>query len=180
MGAADTAALSGTFDAAAAIWAEQSLTDVLERLGKAIGFVVGATATMISKIEGDRLADTTRHTLRDIDLGEDNTYLISDYPVTRDALATRSVASVSFLDEEIDSAEAFVLRELNMNAVMLVPLVVHGRSWGLVELYDMRLRQFTPEDEAVAFFLVEQAGRKIETLGKEQRSRRRLLRLGSR
>ena len=45
--------------------------EVLERLSKAIAFVVGATATLISKIEGPRLADTTKHTLRDIDLGEE-------------------------------------------------------------------------------------------------------------
>ena len=85
----------------------------------------------------------TKHTLRDVDLGEDNTYLIEDYPVTREVLDTATVRSVSFLDDDIDSGEAFVLREVQMNAVMLVPLVVRGRSWGLVEIYDMRLRRFT-------------------------------------
>ena len=92
-----------------------------------------ATATLISKIEGPRLADTTKHTLRDVDLGEDNTYLIADYPVTQEVLETHVVRSISFLDDDIDSAEAFVLREVQMNAVMLVPLVVRGRAWGLVE-----------------------------------------------
>ena len=58
--------------------------------------------------------------------------------------------SISFLDDDLDSAEAFVLRELQMNAAMLVPLVANGRSWGLVEIYDMRLRQFTAEEEEVA------------------------------
>jgi len=82
------------------------------------------------------------------------------------------VRSMSFLDDDIDSAEAFVLREVQMNAVMLVPLVVRDRSWGLVEIYDMRLRRFGAEDEAVAKFLAEQAGRRIETLPREQRSRR--------
>ena len=79
-------------------------------------------------------------------------------------LETHAVRSISFLDDDIDSAEAFVLRELQMNAVMLVPLVVRGRSWGLVEIYDMRLRRFTVEDEALAAFLVGQAGRRIESL----------------
>ena len=92
----------------------------------------------------------TKHALRDIDLGEEVAYLISDYPVTQEVLDTEIVRSVSFLDDEIDSGEAFVLRELQMNAVMLVPLVVDGGSWGLVEIYDMRLRRFTTEDEALA------------------------------
>jgi GAF domain-containing protein len=159
-------------DAAAAIWAEESLPEVLERLSKAIAFVVGATATLISKIEGPRLADTTKHTLRDVDLGEDNTYLIADYPVTQEVLETHSVRSISFLDDDIDSAEAFVLREVGMNAVMLVPLVVRGRSWGLVEIYDMRLRRFTVEDEALAAFLVAEAGRRIESVAAPARRRR--------
>jgi GAF domain-containing protein len=64
-----------------------------------------------------------------------------------------------------------------MNAVMLVPLVVRGRSWGLVEIYDMRLRRFTVEDEALAAFLVEQAGRRIESVDVSERSRRRFRRL---
>ena len=152
-------------DAAAAIWAEESVGEVLERLGKAIAFVVGATATNISKVEGPRLADMTKHALRDVDLGEDYAYLIADYPVTQEVLETATVRSISFLDDEVDSGEAFVLRELQMNAVMLVPLVVHDRSWGLVEIYDMRLRRFTTEDEALARFLVGQAGRRIEALG---------------
>ena len=176
-GTSDVSALVGAMDAAAAIWAEDSLPEVLERLSKAIAFVVGATATLISKIEGPRLADTTKHTLRDVDLGEDNTYLIEDYPVTREVLETRSVRSISFLDDDIDSAEAFVLREVQMNAVMLVPLVVRDRPWGLVEIYDMRLRRFTVEDEALAVFLVDQAGRRIESVDLSATSRRRFRRL---
>ena len=170
----DTSALVGAMDAAAAIWAEDSVGEVLERLGKAIAFVVGATATNISKVEGPRLADMTKHALRDVDLGEDFAYLIADYPVTQEVLDTATVRSVSFLDDEVDSGEAFVLRELQMNAVMLVPLIVHDRSWGLVEIYDMRLRRFTTEDEALARFLVGQAGRRIEAIGEPSSPKRRL------
>ena len=112
--------------------------------------------------------------MRDIDLGEDTAYLISDFPVTKKVLETISVRSISFLDEDLDRAEAFVLRELGMNCALLVPLVVHGRSWGLVEIYDMRLRRFTPEDEVVAWFLVGQAGRRIESLGEISGRKRRL------
>ena len=116
----------------------------------------------------------TKHALRDIDLGENVAYLISDYPVTQEVLDTEIVRSVSFLDDEIDSGEAFVLRELQMNAVMLVPLVVDGGSWGLVEIYDMRLRRFTTEDEALARFLVDQAGRRLESLAERSVPKRRL------
>jgi diguanylate cyclase (GGDEF)-like protein len=170
----DSSALVGAMDAAVAIWTEETLDGVLERLGKAIAFVVGATATNISKVEGPRLVDMTKHALRDVDLGDDSAYLISDYPITQEVLDREIVRSVSFLDDEVDSGEAFVLRELEMNAVMLVPLVVDGRSWGLVEIYDMRLRRFTAEEQALARFLVDQAGRRIESLAERSIPKRRL------
>jgi diguanylate cyclase (GGDEF)-like protein len=172
--APDGSALADTMEASAAIWAEESVDAVLERLSKATAFVVGATATLISRVEGARLADTARHSLRDVDLGEDTSYTIADFPVTQEVLENACLKSISFLDEDLDSAEAFVLRELEMNAAILVPLVVNGRSWGLVEIYDMRLRRFSGEDEAVAWFLVCQAARKIESLGEAPAPKRRL------
>ncbi len=168
--------LGDTLDAASAIWAEESVESVLERLGKSLTFVVGATATLISRIEGERLADSTRHSLRDVDLGENSTYELEDYPVTRNVLETGVIVSISFLDEDIDSAEAFVLRELEMNAAMLVPLVIDDRPWGLVEIYDMRLRRYSSDEEALARFLVGQASRRIEHLASTSPAKRRLLR----
>jgi diguanylate cyclase (GGDEF)-like protein len=173
-GGMDGAIFVDTMDASAAIWGEESVDGVLERLSKAVTFVVGATGALISKVEGPRLADAVRHSMRDIDLGEDTAYLISDFPVTQEVLEKISVKSISFLDDDLDRAEAFVLRELRMNCALLLPLVVHGRSWGLVEIYDMRLRRFSREDEAVAWFLVGQAGRRIESLGEVSGSKRRL------
>ncbi len=173
-GGVDGSVLVNAMDASMAIWAEESVDGVLERLSKSVTFVVGATGTLISKVEGERLADAVRHSMRDIDLGEDTAYLISDFPVTEEVLEKMSVKSISFLDDDLDRAEAFVLRELRMNCALLLPLVVHGRSWGLVEVYDMRLRQYSREDEAVASFLVGQAGLRIASLGDVSSSKRRL------
>jgi diguanylate cyclase (GGDEF)-like protein len=169
---ADVTGLGELTEAAAAIWAETSVQGVLERLGKSVSFVVGATATLTSKLEGDLLVDGAQHALRDVRIKEGETYVVSDFPVTQEVLETQCVRSVSFLDDDLDSGEAFVLRELQMNAVMMLPLLVHGRAWGLVEVYDMRLRRFTSEQEAVAEFLVAQAGRRMEMLTS---GRRRLL-----
>ena len=68
---------------------------------------------------------------------------------------------------------AFILRELNMNALLMVPLRVGGRSWGLVELYEMRLRRFSDDDVAVARFLVGQAERRLESVAPADPPRRR-------
>ena len=52
-----------------------------------------------------------------------------------------------------------------MNALLLLPLRVDGRPWGLVELYEMRLRQFTEDDVAIAVFLTTQAERRLGVVG---------------
>ena len=175
--AADPSSTADVMDAVTALWAEHTLPAVLERLGKAIAFVVGATGTAISRVEGPHLVDLVTHALRDFEISDDNVYLISDYPVTQEVLEQPCIRSVSFLDEDLDAGEAFVLRELQMNAAMLLPLRVNDRSWGLVEIYDMRMRRYTPEDEAVAGFLVTQAGCRIEALLRSSGERRGLRRL---
>jgi len=170
----DGSTLIGALEASAAIWSEPTVEDVLDRLSKAIAFVVGATGTNISKVDGPRLSDTAKHALRSVDLGEDVAYVIADFPVTQAVLETQTAKSISFLDEDLDGAEAFVLRELQMNSALLVPIVVRGEAWGLVEIYDMRLRRYDDDETAVAGFLVSQAARRIESLGAGPASRRLL------
>ena len=48
----DGSMLVDAMDASAAIWAEDSVDGVLERLSKSVTFVVGATGALISKVEG--------------------------------------------------------------------------------------------------------------------------------
>jgi diguanylate cyclase (GGDEF)-like protein len=163
-GRSDGALLGDLADAADALWQEATHSAVLERLCKALTFVVGATGCLASRVEGDYLYDAARHALRDVDLGVDSAYLISDFPLTERALCTGESRSVSFLDPDIDRAEAFVLRGLSMNCVLLLPLHVGGTPWALVELYDVRLRHFTDAERATAEFLVRQAARRIETI----------------
>jgi diguanylate cyclase (GGDEF)-like protein len=170
----DGSKLSDALVASTAIWDESTVEGVLERLSKAIAFVVGATATNISKVDGPRLTDTAKHALRNVDLGEDVAYVISEFPVTERVLETLTTKSISFLDDDLDRAEAFVLRALQMNSALLVPIVVDGVAWGLVEIYDMRLRRYDADETAVATFLVGQAARRIEALGASSGSRRLL------
>ena len=73
---------------------------------------------------------------------------------------------MSFADGDVDPSEAFILRDLGMNALLMLPLQVRGRGWGLVELYEMRLRRFGEDDIAVAQFLVAQAERRLEVVAK--------------
>jgi putative nucleotidyltransferase with HDIG domain len=79
---------------------------------------------------------------------------VDDYPQTKAVLESRRPSTVSLSDEEVDESEAFVLRKLGMHAVLMLPIHVRGRPWGLVEVYDARLRAFDGADTALAELLV--------------------------
>jgi GAF domain-containing protein len=165
--------LADALAAAAAIDAEDSVDGVCNRLCKALVFVVGATGCSASRVVGDFLVDATGHALREVSLGDEAAYRISDFPLTAEALCAGRPQAISFLDAEIDPSEAFILRELNMNALLMLPLRVRGRPWGLVELYEMRLRRFSEDDVAIAQFLTSQAERRLDSLGPSDAPSRR-------
>ena len=128
-------------------------------------FVVGATACAASTVDGEYLVDVTSHALRDIALGREAAYRIADFPLTAEVLRTAEPRAVSFADGDVDPAEAFILRELNMTrSAHAAAARVRGTAWGLVELYEMRLRRFSEEDLAVARFLVGQAERRLDVV----------------
>ena len=150
--------------AAEAIENEKTVEGVCTRLCKALVFVVGATACSASRVVGDYIVDATEHALREVSLGDEAAYRIADFPLTADVLRTGEPRAVSFSDGDVDPAEAFILRDLGMNALLMLPIRVDGRSWGLIELYEMRLRRFGADDIAVAQFLVAQAERRLKTV----------------
>jgi GAF domain-containing protein len=170
---ADGSVLADALAAVRGLEAESDPDDILTRLCKSLVFVVGATACSASRVAGPLLVDATEHALRQVSLGEEAAYRIADFPLTDEVLRSGEPRRVSFLDGEVDDAEAFILRELGMNAMLMLPLRVHGRPWGLVELYEMRLRRFTEDDVAIAQFLASHAERRLELAGAESGSRRR-------
>jgi diguanylate cyclase (GGDEF)-like protein len=161
---ASAAVLADAMAAVKAIDAEESADGVCHRLCKVLVFVVGATACSASRVVGDYVVDAYGHALREVSLGDDAAYRIADFPLTEDVLRTGEPRAVSFADADVDPAEAFVLRDLGMNAVLMLPIRVSGRPWGLVELYEMRLRRFGADEIAVAQFLVSQAERRLESV----------------
>ena len=151
-----------------AIEDEETVDGVFDRLCKSLVFVVGATACSASRVVGDYIVDATEHALREVSLGDEAAYRIEDFPLTADVLRSGEPRAVSFADGGVDPAEAFILRDLGMNALLMLPIRVGGRSWGLIELYEMRLRRFGPDDVAVAQFLVAQAERRFEVVARAE------------
>jgi len=163
--------LADTLAASEALAAEETVEAVCGRLCKVFVVIVGGTAGLASRVVGDCLVPATSYALREGWLGEDATYRISDFPVTEEALRSGQPRAISFLDRDVDPAEAVALRDLGMNALLMVPLHVAGRPWGLVELFGMRLRRFTEDDVAIAQFLASQAGRRLESVAASEAPR---------
>jgi diguanylate cyclase (GGDEF)-like protein len=169
----DGSVLADALSAARAIEAEDTQDSVLSRLCKSLVFVIGASACSASRVSGDYVVDATEHALREIWLGSEAAYRISDFPLTEEALRTGEPRAVSFADGDVDPAEAFILRELSMNAMLMVPLRVGGRPWGLIELYEMRLRRFGEDDISVAQFLATHAEKRLEMLSASEQPQKR-------
>ena len=153
-----------TSSIAEALAAESDLESLLVVLCRELTSGLSATAAQVSLLDGGLLFDVAAYALRDVDLGGSAAYLVSDFPLTRDVLERREPRAMSFVDDRIDRAEAFVLRELNMNSLLMLPLLVDDGVWGLVEVYDVRMRRFEDEDIAVAAQLTALAGRRLAEL----------------
>ena len=148
--------LSGVAAAAAALGRETSTAALLEAASRELTAVLGATACVISRLDGNTLYDTVRHAPAPWDLGEESSYLVDDFPQTRHVLAGGEPVAVALSDPDVDAGEAYVLRKLDMQAVLMLPLRVDGRPWGLVEVYESRPRQFSRRDASLAQLLVGQ------------------------
>jgi diguanylate cyclase (GGDEF)-like protein len=161
-GRSDGSVLAEALAAGRTIERQDTVDGICDRLAKALVFVVGATGCTVSRVVGEFVVDATGHALRGVWLSEKAAYRISDFPLTAEALRTGQPRAISFLDADVDPAEAFVLRELAMNSLLMVPLRVSGRPWGLIELYEMRLRRFDDDDVSVTQFLSAVAERRLE------------------
>lgn len=68
----------------------------------------------------------------------DTLFYLDDYPLTRHVLETNQPCLVRADDPDGDTAEIFLLKKMNYQAVLLLPLAAAGEPYGLVELYSVK------------------------------------------
>lgn len=115
--------------------AAHRVTRLLDGAGCAISRILGEVLVELAEFAG------TRRTLY---LGHG--YLISDYPLTLEAVEQRQPRSVYVHDPDADQREVALLKELNFASVLMVPICVGQTVWGLAEIYREGVPRFVDAD----------------------------------
>jgi len=84
-------------------------------------------------------------------------YELSDFPATERVIRDL-VSLATTIGDDGDPAEHALLEEMGFTALMMTPLVMGNQAVGLVELYDLTERVFTPDDQRFCRLLCDQAG----------------------
>jgi GAF domain-containing protein len=135
---------------------------LLTALCRELTDVPGAGGCVVSRAIGDVLVEVAESTPEGRKLQLGHGYLVSDYPETQAAIETGTPRIVSLSDENVDPGEAKLLRELDFEAVLMVPLATRDGIWGLVEVYRGAGTPFSEADAAVAVQTVGRFARLLE------------------
>jgi putative nucleotidyltransferase with HDIG domain len=173
MGLASSAEpLSRLVSLSRAIAAEQVSQRMLRVASRELTLLLNAEACLVSQLEGGLLREVADYARSERQVARGLSYYLADYPATEAVLESRVPCSISADDPGADSAEVFVLREMEMQAVLLVPVVVEKRPWGLIEIYDSRTRSFPGPERHLAELAAAQIGGLLAAYEHEERVQR--------
>jgi hypothetical protein len=118
---------------------------------------IGGAGCIVSRVIGDVLVQVAEYApdARSFHLGRG--FLVSQFPTTGDVLRGGGPRWVSLDDVDPDEAEAAVLRDLDVGAVLMLALRGRNGAWGLVELYRARSETFGDADARRAEAIVAEA-----------------------
>ena len=155
-----------------AIAAERVSQRMLRIASRHLTMLLNAKACLVSQVENGLLREVADYARTTRQVARGLSYYLTDYPTTAAVLLTGKPCSVSANDPDADPTELFVLREMDMQAVLLVPIVVEGQSWGLIEVYDTRPRVFSGLERHLAEVAATQIGSLLAGYEHEARAQR--------
>ena len=132
--------------------------DVGHRLARHIALVSHADDCVLSTWdhEGDRVISFGCYPIDRLDDLEPS-YELSRFPATRAVLNQRTTLIVDADDPDADPSEIAYMKVYGDRSLVMLPLVVHGESIGIVELSAARPNAFTERDVELAQMLVREA-----------------------
>jgi PAS domain S-box-containing protein len=88
---------------------------------------------------------------------------LADYPLRRRALTERYIQQMNVTEPNLDASELAYMRRANIKTLLMVPLVVQDRVFGLIEARDSRVERTLSDHElALAQLLANQAAGALE------------------
>ena len=146
-----------------AVQGETSLPGLLHTATREFVEVMDGEACAISRVVGDVLIQVAEHARDGRTLVLGHGYLISDFPLTESALRQGEPHCVSRLDSDADPRETALLSELNLDSLLMLPLMGPAGGWGLAEIY-VNGRRFDSDDVARARPLATAFGERLAVL----------------
>jgi GAF domain-containing protein len=107
-----------------------------------------ADACAISRVLGDVLIQIAEHVTDGGTINTGQGYLASDFPLTVEVVRDAVPRRVWTGDPQADPEEARLLRQFGYDGLLMLPLVMQGGVWALVEVY--RRGDGFSEDDAAA------------------------------
>jgi len=155
-----------------AIAAEQVSQRMLRVASRELTLLLDAEACLVSQLEQGLLREIADYARSQRQVARGLSYYLADYPATAAVLESRMPSAISTADPGADPAELFVLREMDMQAVLLIPLVSDSEPWGLIEVYDSRARSFSAAERHLAELAATQIGALLTAFDHEERAQR--------
>jgi GAF domain-containing protein len=137
------------------------LIDLLAATAQELVGNLDADACTVSRAIGDVLILVTEHAPDGTSLLMGQGYLVPDYPLTQIVLSSGRPVSLTLADDGVDPAEAGVLQELGFASLLMLPLLIGGDTWGLVEVYRIATTGFSPDDQRVAEEILARAAARV-------------------
>lgn len=144
------ARVAALLDLARSLAQTRDLDEVLRRFSERAMEVTGGWWSSVSQYGAEQ---NQLLTLVDLGAGGDvedrgAVYDLGRYPTTLAVLARQVAMQIRIDDPDADAAERKLLREAGCGAVLMLPLVAHGKAIGLIEVYSQKPHTFQ-EDEVV-------------------------------
>jgi GAF domain-containing protein len=141
---------------------QTTVNGVLQTLCVELTKHVPADGCALSRVIGLLLVEIADHAGDGKRLGLGRGYLLPDYPLTQEVIERREPRTVSVEDPDADPGAVALLRELSFDLLLMVPLELDKRCWGLVEIYRSGSRSFDEREIATAREIVARASTALE------------------
>ena len=151
-------------DLEAELGAATSVPELMRTAARVATTTLEASACAISRILGDVLIELAEYAGPRDTLYLGHGYLISDYPLTREAIERREPRAVYAPDPDADASEVELLDELGFTSLLMVPICPGVDVWGLAEIYREGERRFDAVDAERAAQLFDLVGGRVAAL----------------